>query len=439
MLSFGIFLLACFSLSFNLIRLYGVSIPDSLFIAAFVSVIFHEGIIKKQPVRIWFPPHPFVFPAFLILFGGLISSINAVSITSSISITIKEFYLFAIFTPLVIFMARKGNPEWIVTALIASGLMTSFAGLYDFSVGYKFTNEMLMNLGSVPLKDSWDRYSGLLGHPNEQAMFLSVVFPLAFSRFLNSFNKRLLDTVFQFFIIVILLLALFLTGSVSGYISVMFSSVICFLLFFHTAVKTDEFFRNVASRFLMGLFLLTVLLMAAFNSNAGNRFIQSELIQQSPVSEFITASFDRVVTTTAVSRWDDYILGFNYIAGDPIVGAGMDQSGTGGLDSSQLITAIAIHNTLLQSWVAGGMLTFIGTFIIYLNVVKVSLHALVTAFSTKTFSLLVGLSASSIGFVFIDMTSSNIYQRIKWLVFGLLLGLVIKEVRRHNLMDSKER
>jgi hypothetical protein len=219
----------------------------------------------------------------------------------------------------------------------------------------------------------------------------------------------------------------------------MFSSVICFLLFFHTAVKTDEFFRNVASRFLMGLFLLTVLLMAAFNSNAGNRFIQSELIQQSPVSEFITASFDRVVTTTAVSRWDDYILGFNYIAGDPIVGAGMDQSGTGGLDSSQLITAIAIHNTLLQSWVAGGMLTFIGTFIIYLNVVKVSLHALVTAFSTKTFSLLVGLSASSIGFVFIDMTSSNIYQRIKWLVFGLLLGLVIKEVRRHNLMDSKER
>ncbi len=284
MLSFGIFLLACFSLAFNLIRVNGVSIPDALFLASFISVILHEGILKKQPVRVWFPPHPFIFPAFLILIGGLISSINAVSTASSISITIKEFYLFAIFIPLTIFMAREGNPEWIITALIASALLTSFAGLFDYAVGYKFTNEMLMNLGSVPLKDSWDRYSGLLGHPNEQAMFLSVVFPLAFLRFLKSFNNRFFDTLIQFGIISILGSALFLTGSVSGYLCVTISSIICFIWFFYTVIKTDQFFRNVASRVLMGLFLLIIFLMAAFNSSIGNRFIQSDFFQQSPIS-----------------------------------------------------------------------------------------------------------------------------------------------------------
>jgi O-antigen ligase len=435
--SSGLFILACFSLAFNLIRIYGVSIPDALFLAAFISVVFNEGILKMKPVKFWFPSHPLILPAFLILVGGLISSINAVSISSSISITIKEFYLFAIFIPLVIFMARNGNPEWIVSALIASGLITSLAALYDYSVGYKFSNEMLMSLGSVPLKDSWERYSGMLGHPNEQAMFLSVVFPLAFSRFLLSFNNHFFDTLLQFITITILGVALFLTGSVSGYISVAISSLICFLWFIVIVTKTDQFFRNLTSRVLLGLFVIIVFILATFNSNIGNRFIRSEFIQQSPFSGFISRSFDRVVTTTAISRWDDYRLGFNYISSNPIIGAGMDQSGTGTFDNNQMVTYLAIHNTILQSWVAGGLLTFLGTILVYFHVMNYSLRALYLAMKTKTFSILVGLSASSIGFAFMDMTSSNIYQRVKWIIFAALLGLITRYLPLKNIANPE--
>ncbi|MHC1784985.1 MAG: O-antigen ligase family protein [Anaerolineaceae bacterium] len=437
MISYGLFILACFSLAFNLVRIYGVSIPDSTFIAAFFFVIADEGLLKKKPVRIWFPSHPLFLPAFLILIGGLISSINAVSISSSMSITIKEFYIFTIFTSFTIYMVRRTNPEFIITALLLSGLITSLAAINDYILGYKFSNEILMRLGSVPLNESWDRYSGLLGHPNEQAMFLSVVFPLAFSRFLNSFNKKIIETAIHFVGLVILGAALLLTGSVSGYLSIIISSFICFFWFFYSVIKTDEFFKNVISRLLIGGFFILVILVGIFNTSEGNQFIHSEFFTQSPVSDLLFRSFDRVITTTAISRWDDYVLGLKYIASNPFVGAGMDQTGTGGLNSSQMITYLAIHNTILQSWVAGGLLAFIGTVIIYFHILKFSLRALSTAFSTRTYSILVGLSASSLGFVFIDMTSSNIYQRVKWLVFALLLGLTLFiEMGKDTLISS---
>ncbi len=130
------------------------------------------------------------------------------------------------------------------------------------------------------------------------------------------------------------------------------------------------------------------------------------------------------MTLTALIRWDDYLLGLDYIASNPIIGAGMDQSGTGTFDNNQMVTLLAIHNTILQSWVTGGLLTFFGTILVYFHVIKYSLGTLNKAIKTKTFSIMVGLSASSLGFAFMDMTSSNIYQRVKWIIFAILLGLI---------------
>ncbi|MGQ0568865.1 MAG: hypothetical protein ACT4P5_04925, partial [Armatimonadota bacterium] len=92
-------------------------------------------------------------------------------------------------------------------------------------------------------------------------------------------------------------------------------------------------------------------------------------------------------------------------------------------DPGQLVTSVTIHNTVLQSWVAGGVVTFVGVALLYWRTLRLTVGAVVGYANGRGAWEILGLSASIIGWLLIDMVQPHIYHRYTWLTVALLYGL----------------
>jgi len=224
-MSKGLFLLGTATLILNTVRPFGVnlSIPDALYLFA-LYVLILEGLGARQRVDDWMPFHPLWVPSLLVLVGGVLSSVAAVQPGVSVVITVKQWFVFSIWTSMGIVMARRGQVGNVVTALTTGALFTSSIAIWDFVFGARVGPAIS---GEPFLR--WGRYSGTMGHPNELGYITAVVAPLILDRILGRATagegtpvaSSVLWGAFG-----VLVLANILAGSVTGYLGLVSSFMV---------------------------------------------------------------------------------------------------------------------------------------------------------------------------------------------------------------------
>jgi O-antigen ligase len=155
--------------------------------------------------------------------------------------------------------------------------------------------------------------------------------------------------------------------------------------------------------------VLIIILLAAFLL-PNNRFVN-----------WMQVNAGRVATITGPSRWMVMQEAVVLIGAKPLTGYGMDQ-GNLQLASGQWVTSDGVHNTILQNWLGGGVLAFLGALMLYGCALVLSAQTIRAYLRRQAPPLSLGLAVSIIGWTLIDMTQPSIYLRYTWITAALLFG-----------------
>lgn len=349
------------------------------------------------------PMHILWVPAVLILVGGLLSSFNAARPGTSVSITLKTVFVVSLWVSASIVMVRRGDLLLTLTVFLTAVGTSGIVALVDRWVGTSFGDTISGNRVIF-----YNRSNGTFGHPNELGYITSVALPLALGLFLRAARAKRSWWVVGALggAIALYALTLFYSGSVTGWVSAVVSTGV---------VGSIAFLRATTLR---RLAVICGLLLVA---GAGIWFF-SEPTRQAQLEFLLDFNLYRAATLTGPGRTKLLAEAFAIIEQNPFVGAGMDQTGTGNLDGSELVTNDLIHNTLMGGWLSGGLLVFVGLAICYLVAFVTAVRALWWGFWHEDW-LLVGLGACVFGWILFDQTQPNLYHRYTWLTLAWMFGL----------------
>jgi O-antigen ligase len=118
-------------------------------------------------------------------------------------------------------------------------------------------------------------------------------------------------------------------------------------------------------------------------------------------------------------RAHDLQLSKRLLAHDPLTGYGMEN-----INAIEPPTKIAFHLPhfiLLQSWVAGGVVALLGTLWLYVATLWLGWRAV-----REGHVMAIGLVASCVSFILMDMVAPALDQRFKWFAAALLFATLLK-------------
>jgi O-antigen ligase len=401
------FLIGTLLLSLNLVRPFGLAISDWFFFTSMALAMIETIIVDKQNRALWFK-NRFLWFAFLILLGGVLSLVNATNFKVAIFEIIQQLYVITVFISLIWIMVKRGHLKKIVFALILSGVFAAGVASIDSLTG----STLGATLSNTPGVQFWGRFAGPLGHPNKLGYFLVItsILTLPFIRETKAKGLRILYA--GMFLLQIY--GIYLSGSVTAFIG--------FVLAF-TALIFASFKKRTAPIKVFSGLIVIILIVTSMGILSGN---SSVLRVFQTVWDNIDRSINRVQLSTANSRMVIYQEALEKISESPFVGVGFDQISTSGITNRLL----DVHNVFIQIWYVGGLLAFIGLLGLYvwlgISAVKILLQNhldihpyLVTALASVTAAV-----------ILMDQFQDALYQREKWLVFGLFAAYLWSIKRR---------
>lgn len=400
-----LYLLGTLTLVLNLVRPLPIDlgIPD-LFLLAALSFLCLDGLARERKLGEWMSPHPLWSPAMLFVFGGLLSSFRAARPETSIAVVIKTWFVLTLWVSMGMVMVRRGRLRQVLAAFLIGVTFTSVIAISD-----SFTGAGLGGAISGRTADFWGRMDGSMGHPNELGFIASVAVPLFAGLLLHEWysRRRLLHLGLCSFGLVAALWADFLSGSAAGWLSVSISSLVLAWVWVRRASTRGRLLLAV------GLILTLVAVRPLALAQDARGYVPSAWLEW---------NLQRIMTTTGPGRIGLLGEAIRQIGESPIVGAGMDQVGTGGLTSAELVTSVSIHNTIITSWVAGGVFAWAGLLWIYVVCLRTVLEVLRRS-GKPTDWIAVALAASVLGWIVFDQTQPHLYHRYTWLTVALLFGM----------------
>ena len=417
-----LFMLGTLTLVLNGLRPFNLGIPlsDILYLLALVFLVF-DGMGREEPSSQWMPLHFYWLPALAILLGGLLSSINSASPLISIFVTLKISYLFSLWMSMIIAMVRtKGGVENAIAALIVGVVFTSAVAVLDSLTGMALgpriygLDPKLSGLDPLLYSQTSGRLSGTLGHPNHLGQITAVALPIICDRAMVFLGEKRAG--YRGLMLVAAAILVFWANLLSGSISGLIGATVGMTIVVGLRIRRNNYHFRILRLFLLGAGAVLVV----------GLFIELKKPDSGGLSYWLATNVQRVITITGPGRISLVHDALEEIARNPIVGYGMDQ-GTFGANPSSAVLAIGIHNTILQGWLGGGLLTFIGVLLVYSKTMHMALRALIEQLRQPSTSYTLGLAASIVGWVLIDMTSPSISIRWTWLTVGLLYGTMIKE------------
>jgi O-antigen ligase len=296
-------------------------------------------------------------------------------------------------------MVRRGQTEKVVGAFILSGLFAASVAVFDNAFETQVGHSLSGTLG----RSFWGRYAGPLGHPNKLGYYLVLTSTLSLFKWLGV--KRVRHSFLHLASFVIQIGGIYLSGSVTAFLGLILSLIVTFLMIKQSRNKL----LILSSPILFLLALVTFASAKTINVSA------------SAIIDGILRNTDRVQNITASSRIIIYKLTLKEIADNPFIGVGYDQFSTSGLGADARLIPGTIHNVFLQTLYVGGILSFLGLTVIYLYL---AIQAIIKLRKSRSkFGLSNGLAICGLAVILMDQFQDAIYQREKWLIVGLFLGL----------------
>ena len=403
--SIFLFIAGTVLLSLNFVRFFGLAISDWFYFGAMVLALIETARFDRENFRCW-TNNRFIWMAGLVLFGAIISTSRALFINSAIVEIFQQLYVVTLFISLIWIMVRRGKTNIIVQAFIWSGVFTASIAIVDYFAGTHFGPL----LSGTPGAQFWGRYAGSLGHPNKLGYYLVLTSILSIATFIEiSLRRSQMSTKLIWgLLILIQVFGVYLSGSMTAYLGFLLGSV---ALAAYSKTLARQITRYSISAALLGAPILLFGMIFVNLSVPDNLSLENSLI---------STAFNRVGTSTAYSRWYIFQEALQSISENPIIGAGYDQVSTSDIGTGFRQLNGTVHNVLLQNWYVGGIFALLGWLLIYM---VLGWMAITTTWSGEKNGLapvLWGIAAAALSIILMDQFQDAIYQREKWLVFGLL-------------------
>jgi O-antigen ligase len=383
-----------------------------------IVAIIETSISEKDKFKCWFQ-NKYLWYAFLILLGAVISLINANFFQNALIEIFQLMFVITVFISLIWIMVLRNKTKVIVKAFVFSGLFTASVTLTDFLLGSRL-GPMLSNTPNIQL---WGRYAGTLGHPNKFGFFLVITSILTLYLVFSSHKwKRFL----WIFCLIIQLIGIYLSGSLTAYLGIFLGA---FLILLHEVKSIKiSLFRLSILLFMLSAFFIAVI--------AYSNMYSRKPINLANITLMVTV--DRVLSQTAGSRIVLFQEAFQSILKSPVVGVGFDQISTSGISRQSRELSGTVHNVSLQILYVGGIFSFLGLLLIYINLAINSLKILFPKIREDKSNLIIFLATATLSIVLMDQFQDSLYQREKWLLFGLFISVIwIRSTSPQRIANQK--
>lgn len=374
---------AFFLLPFTFLRLFNnFTISDILIIFSFITIAISKTG-KKFLIKTVFLKNIFLLPLLIFSVGFFLSLNRSVFPYESITAYLQVVFIFLVAYPLLVQVVKNEKQiNFIAVMLILPGIVISM-----IMIILKILN---IDIGiSLLAYEGWRgrlTYGGMEPSIPGRIILQNIPFLAVFA--LTKKSNRI--KIFSAILILIQLLAIFLTSSRANFLTF----IIGLILFVIFVIKYENKIRIRSVIFTLVISVLIITIVYNFNN------------------EFFLRPFERYSTILQIKKSASSLerikvidMGFNYINRNPFIGLGMD--------NSHLYTKISVHNPVILTWVESGIFGMIGFTTFYL----ILLFQGIKCYKNKFFGsyLLIGLTIIMVMMVFGDMFMANSYKRVLWL------------------------
>jgi len=424
------FLISLFFIAFTSTRVFGVPLNWILSIIAAVVLITELLLVRGNFSFISLFNHSWTLAAVLIFIGGCLSLLRSIDYANNLRETSQAVWTLLIMPP-VLMLAMSRWPKKSLWILILGISINSVIAVWDnftqMGIGALLATISITTKGiSIPLGlyavptlfSTTSRYAGVLSHPNALGQITIVGFSITLAATALVLEKRrsILKLVLLILLLVIVYFSNVISGSVSGFIGInLAGGVVVMGLFFR---------RPTYAKLLIICFLLLLGISLIF-------IFQDSRSWTEIFTAWTSRNLDRAFRTTGPMRIQQIQHALYLVAKDPIIGYGMD------LESGQFYFGrdmptntyysyygtgnVVIHNALLWSWLGGGIFAFLGTLIAYFVALKYSLKHILLFFRERSSYIMLGLSAATLGWIFVTMVQPTLFAPYIW-ISAFLLG-----------------
>jgi O-antigen ligase len=245
--------------------------------------------------------------------------------------------------------------------------------------------------------------------PNVTARIMAQSIPILI--FISIDKKGLLIKLFNLSIIILLLAVIILTASRSGFLILMIG-LLSYIVFHYKYSQRYNLF-NIMFYILFSVFAVF------FAYNSFPEFFENSIGRYSTI-------FDASRSASSQERLLVLDKSFELINKNPNIGYG--------LSNSQNITGIAVHNSIVISWLENGILGFLGYIMLYLII----LYYIIIGYNEKFYNngMLMVLAVISIMMITGDMFMANSYKRSLWV--PAILFVVYSKQLSNNKINTNE-
>jgi hypothetical protein len=372
-----------------------------LIILSFITIII-SNTGKKFLIETVFLKNIFLLPLLIFSVGFFLSLNRSVFPYESITAYLQVVFIFLFAYPLLVKVVKNEKQINIIAVmLIIPGIIISMIMI-------------MLKILSIDIGIDLLAYEGWRGRltyggmePNIPGRIILQNIPFLAVFALTTKRKTII--IFSVVLILIQLLAIFLTSSRSNLLTFIIGLILFVIFLFKFGSKIQ--IRSIVFTLLISILIITIL----YNFN-DEFFIR-------PIERYSTI-LDIKKSPSSLERIKVIDKGFDYINRNPFIGLGMS--------NSYLYTKVSVHNPVLLTWIENGIFGIIGFTTFYM----ILLFQGIKCYKNKFFGsyLLLGLTVVMVMMVFGDMFMANSYKRILWL--PALLFFVHSRNLSSNRKDS---
>ena len=377
-------LFAIILLPFNYLNvIYNFSISDLFFTIAFIFAVAFQ-INHRISIKYLLYNNDFIFPIVIYSVGFFISVHFAFSPLDSMLSYLQIVFIFiVIYYALYLQTLSSIYIKYLLYTLsLISGIIT--LGIFIF-----FITGIDYSYGLLLVEQGWGmiRFSYGAMEPNITARIMAQSIPILMFVSLDksSYVLKIINLVF----IVLLLAVIVLTASRSGFL-ILLIGLISFIIFYYKYTQSYNLFYTI-----LYLFCLSIVLFFIYNSFPS--FFENSFSRY-------TTIFDATRSASSQERLLVLNKSFELINNNPYLGYG--------LSNSQNVTGIAVHNSIIISWLENGLFGLIGYTMLYFVIIFYVFKAYTNNFYDN--GVIMVLSVISIMMISGDMFMANSYKRSLW-------------------------
>ena len=399
-------LFAIILLPFNYVNvIYNFSLSDLLLSIAFIFAFAYQ-VNHKVSAKYLISSNDFIVP-ILIYSAGFFLSMNYAF--SPIDSLLSYLQIVFIFTVVYYALFLQSLSEIFIIRLLYALSITS--GLITLGIFLFFITGIDYSYGLLLVEQGWGmiRFSYGAMEPNVTARIMAQSMPILI--FMSLEKKGLLLRALNISIILLLLAVIVLTASRSGFL-ILIIGLLSFVAFYYKYTQRYNLFNIM-------LYMLLFIFLSFYTYSSFPEFFENSIQRYSTI-------FDSTRSASSQERLLVLNKSLELINNNPHVGYG--------LSNSQNITGIAVHNSIVISWLENGIFGLLG----YLSLYIVILYYVFIGYCNnfhKNGALMV-LAVIAIMMIAGDMFMANSYKRSLW-VPAILFVVYSKHLMRGKISKNE--